>query len=224
MPGFGRLVDSGDFGDTYNYSPPTLDTVVDTPDSVKVEIGDQGPVRATVTITSVYDWPDRVDEATRSRTGSHQVTVTTTLEVRADEEVVRVRTHFVNPSRDHRVRVHLPLPRPDSALTGRMRLHRGRAGSGGRGTDGGISDAHLPVPALRVQWRPDRDPRGPPRVRADRHRGRPGRREHRPGHHVGPDRAALHGHAVPDGHDHPAHDRRAHDPSGGGTDDRAGGR
>lgn len=114
IPGFGRLVDSGDFGDTYNYSPPTVDTVVDTPDSVTVEIGDQGPVRATVTITSVYDWPDRVDEATRSRTGSHQVTVTTTLEVRADEELVRVRTQFVNPSRDHRVRVHLPLPRPDS--------------------------------------------------------------------------------------------------------------
>jgi mannosylglycerate hydrolase len=115
VPGFGRLVDSGDFGDTYNYSPPAVDRVVDVPDSVQVTVGERGPVRATATITSVFDWPDRVDEATRSRTGSHPVTVETTLEIRADEEVVRVRTHFVNPSRDHRVRVHLPLPRPDTS-------------------------------------------------------------------------------------------------------------
>jgi hypothetical protein len=38
--------------------------------------------------------------------------VVTTLELRADEPVVRVTTRFVNPSRDHRLRVHLPLPRP----------------------------------------------------------------------------------------------------------------
>ena len=30
--------------------------------------------------------------------------------MRADERLVRVRTSFVNPSRDHRLRVHLPLP------------------------------------------------------------------------------------------------------------------
>jgi len=40
------------------------------------------------------------------------VTVTTTVEVRADEPVVRVTTRFVNPARDHRLRIHLPLPEP----------------------------------------------------------------------------------------------------------------
>jgi hypothetical protein len=40
--------------------------------------------------------------------------VVTTLELRADEGVVRVDTRFVNPSRDHRLRVHLPLPEPAS--------------------------------------------------------------------------------------------------------------
>ncbi len=29
VPGYGRLVDGGDHGDTYNYSPPRVDTVVD---------------------------------------------------------------------------------------------------------------------------------------------------------------------------------------------------
>ena len=47
VPGYGRLVDGGDHGDTYNYSPPATDTLVDPPDSVTLAVGDRGPVRAT---------------------------------------------------------------------------------------------------------------------------------------------------------------------------------
>ena len=112
VPGYGTLVDGGDYGDTYNYSPPTVDSVVDTPDSVSVTVNERGPVRAVATITSTYTWPDRVDEASKSRIGDHRVPVATTLELRAEEGVVRVGTRFVNPSRDHRLRVHLPLLEP----------------------------------------------------------------------------------------------------------------
>jgi mannosylglycerate hydrolase len=112
VSGYGRLVDGGDHGDTYNYSPPTHDSIVDTPTSVTVSAGDSGPVRATVEIVADYQWPEFVDGATRTRAGSRTVTVATTLELRADEPVVRVRTRFTNPSRDHRLRVHLPLPTP----------------------------------------------------------------------------------------------------------------
>ncbi len=38
--------------------------------------------------------------------------VETDVELRADDPVVRVTTSFVNPSGDHRLRVHLPLPEP----------------------------------------------------------------------------------------------------------------
>jgi alpha-mannosidase len=38
--------------------------------------------------------------------------VETVLELRADEPLLRVSTAFVNPARDHRLRVHLPLPEP----------------------------------------------------------------------------------------------------------------
>jgi mannosylglycerate hydrolase len=114
QPGYGRLVESGDHGDTYNYSPPLVDSTVDAPNAVTVTVGDRGPVRGTVTITSVYSWPDRVDDASRARVGAHDVEVTTTLELRADEPTLRVHTEFVNPSRDHRVRVLLPLPEPSS--------------------------------------------------------------------------------------------------------------
>ena len=112
VAGYGRLVDSGDHGDTYNYSPPAEDSVVDRPDSVEVTVDERGPVRATLRVTSVFTWPDRVDETTGVRAGAHRVEVATSLELRADEPVVRVRTRFVNPSRDHRVRVMLPLPEP----------------------------------------------------------------------------------------------------------------
>ena len=117
VPGYGRLVDEGDYGDTYNYSPPANDTTVDVPDSVSVSIGDRGPVRGTVIVTSTYTWPERMDGDRLARVGSRTTEVTTTLELRADETVTRVRTAFENPSRDHRLRVHFPLPEP--AMTSR---------------------------------------------------------------------------------------------------------
>ncbi|HEX4244937.1 MAG TPA: hypothetical protein VHY77_05170, partial [Acidimicrobiales bacterium] len=112
LAGFGRLVDGGDHGDTYNYSPPATDTIVDTPDDVTVRIGERGPVRASALVTAHYTWPDRVDGHHGTRIGGHRLEVTTTIELHADEELVRVRTAFVNPSKDHRLRVHLPLPEP----------------------------------------------------------------------------------------------------------------
>jgi hypothetical protein len=111
-PGFGRLVDGGDLGDSYNYSPPGTDRVVDAPVSVDVSLSEQGPVRGRAEVAAVYPWPDHVDGSTQTRVGTHDVAVTTTIELRADDPQVRVWTRFVNPSRDHRVRVHLPLPHP----------------------------------------------------------------------------------------------------------------
>jgi mannosylglycerate hydrolase len=111
-PGYGRLVDGGDLGDSYNYSPPRQDSLVESPLAVLVRLDERGPVRARVRITSTYDWPDHVDGSSQARVGGHHVDVGTELEVRADDATVRVVTTFVNPSGDHRLRVHLPLPRP----------------------------------------------------------------------------------------------------------------
>jgi alpha-mannosidase len=111
-PGYGRLVDGGDLGDSYNYSPPRQDTFVDTPVAVAVRVTERGPVRASAVITSTYLWPDHVDGGSQARVGEHRVEVETVVELRADEPVVRVTTSFVNPAKDHRLRVHLPLPEP----------------------------------------------------------------------------------------------------------------
>ena len=111
-PGYGRLVDGGDLGDSYNYSPPRQDSFVDTPVAVAFRIDESGPVRARVRITSTYEWPDHVDGSSQARVGEHRVDVDTEVEVRADDATVRVVTSFVNPSGDHRLRVNLPLPEP----------------------------------------------------------------------------------------------------------------
>ncbi len=111
-PGYGRLVDGGDLGDSYNYSPPRQDSFVDTPLAVAFRIDERGPVRARVRITSTYEWPDHVDGSSQARVGEHRVEVDTQVEVRADDATVRVVTSFVNPSGDHRLRVNLPLPEP----------------------------------------------------------------------------------------------------------------
>ena len=108
--GYGRLVDGGDLGDSYNYSPPRGDTLVDTPRTVSARLVEPGPVRASVAISATYAWPDHVDGSSQAREGEHEVEVQTIVELRADEAVVRVTTSFVNPARDHRLRVHLPLP------------------------------------------------------------------------------------------------------------------
>jgi mannosylglycerate hydrolase len=110
--GYGRLVDGGDLGDSYNYSPPRQDSLIDTPVAVGVRVIESGPVRARAAIVATYEWPDHVDGSSQKRVGGHRVEVETQVELRADEAVVRVTTSFVNPSRDHRLRVHLPLPAP----------------------------------------------------------------------------------------------------------------
>ncbi len=80
VAGFGKLVDGGDHGDSYNYSPPAGDRIVDAPDTVTVSVTDRGPVRAVATVLSRYTWPDHVDGFTRARTGEVPVDVTTEIE------------------------------------------------------------------------------------------------------------------------------------------------
>jgi alpha-mannosidase len=112
--GLGRLVDGGDGGDTYNYSPPASDVVVDAPEQVRVETVERGPLRARARITATYSWPAFAlgDEHSCSARSEEResVTVVTTLELRAGERFLRVGHQIDNRCRDHRLRAHFPLP------------------------------------------------------------------------------------------------------------------
>jgi len=113
LSGVGRLVDGGDFGDTYNYGPPAEDRLIDRPSTVVVQPIETGPILGAVEIVARYDWPVglRADGAARAE-ATAPVEVTTRLELRTGEPFVRVALSFTNPARDHRVRFHVPLPAP----------------------------------------------------------------------------------------------------------------
>jgi mannosylglycerate hydrolase len=114
--GLGRLVDGGDGGDTYNYSPPTDDIEVSEPDTVSIAVLESGPVRARIAIDTSYGWPQRAEGNERACTARSEdrvrVALRTTLELRPGERFLRVRTEFDNQCDDHRLRAHFPLPAP----------------------------------------------------------------------------------------------------------------
>ncbi|MEX2293307.1 MAG: hypothetical protein WD691_05920 [Acidimicrobiales bacterium] len=109
--GLGALVDGGDVGDTYNWCPPDNEMLIGHPASVTTEVREAGPLRARVAIVRRYDLPTHV--AGPDRAGHASVEVTSVLELRAEEDTVRVEVAFDNHGlRDHRLRVHFPLPQP----------------------------------------------------------------------------------------------------------------
>jgi alpha-mannosidase len=116
VAGLNRYVDGGDGGDTYTWCPPAVDTVVERPESVTVDIAEAGPLRGRVMISATYRWPacaegdERRCSARSER--STATTITTTVSVVAGDPVVAVEVSFDNRCRDHRLRVHFPLPEP----------------------------------------------------------------------------------------------------------------
>jgi hypothetical protein len=108
LAGFDRLIDGGDEGDTYNYSPPAVDTVIDRPERVEVEVVEAGPVRGVIRMRRLYLWPLKVTQG--KRIGVEPVEVTTDVELRAGERAVRLESTVDNRCRDHRLRAVFPLP------------------------------------------------------------------------------------------------------------------
>ena len=134
LRGLDHLVDDGDHGDTYNYSPPDHDVVVDRPVHVEVHADESGPLRGRLRVLRTYDWPEHIDDTTQSREGSKPVEVETILEVRAGERLVRITTSFDNPCDDHRLRTWFPLRTPattSSAECAFATVTRGLVAEGG---------------------------------------------------------------------------------------------
>jgi mannosylglycerate hydrolase len=137
LSGVGRLVDGGDRGDSYNYAPPAQDVLVAEPSEVSVELLDGGPLRGRLRVTRVYEWPAALLDDRDVRSDRTVPTpVETLVEVRAGEPFVRISTSFLNQSADHRLRFHVPLPKPVpvSASAGQFAVtERGLTSEGGWG-------------------------------------------------------------------------------------------
>lgn len=94
LAGQNRLVEEGDEGDTYNFSPGGSPAVAD-PVGVAVETVEVGPLRAVARVRRDYGWAEVVSD----------------IELRAGERAVRVLTRFDNRRGDHRLRAHFPVAR-----------------------------------------------------------------------------------------------------------------
>ncbi len=130
--GLDRLVDDGDAGDTYNWSPPADDVVVDRPATVDIEVLETGPLRAALRVRRGYVWPEHIRDDRRQ--GTRAVEVVTLLELRAGEPLVRITTTLDNTCRDHRLRTLFPLPGPASTSTAECAfavVERGTRAEGG---------------------------------------------------------------------------------------------
>jgi len=110
ITGLGALVDDGDAGDTYNWCPPANNTVVDTPQQVEVRVVERGPLRATVEVVRTYQWPTSADALTRH--GTTEVDILTKISVNAGDPLVHLEVSLDNRSRDHRLRLWLPVAEP----------------------------------------------------------------------------------------------------------------
>ncbi|MFC6879240.1 alpha-mannosidase [Actinomadura yumaensis] len=116
IEGIGRVVDGGDLGDSYNYAPPRTDRLIDTPLDVRIDAVRPGPLTAAFDILRTYRWPASGDAAADARThATEDVKVVTRVELRAGEPFLRMRVTFDNRCDDHRVRLHMPLPRMASS-------------------------------------------------------------------------------------------------------------
>jgi len=119
--GLCSLVDGGDAGDTYNWSPPPVDLFVDRPVSVAaapVESSSSDLPRRSVVIERRYYLPAGLADGDTARSEDRVVfDVETTLTVTAGERRVDVELAFDNTARDHRLRAHFPLPEQATGST-----------------------------------------------------------------------------------------------------------
>ena len=201
LAGLDRLVDGGDEGDTYNYSPPEVDTMVEQPDLVTVELIETGPVRAGLRIRRRFSWPAGVRNG--HRVGRRPVEVVTELELHAGEEFVRVETRLDNPCPRPPAPGLVPAAAPNRPHHCRVRFRDRVARCPGGGSQR-TRPGHVPGPPIRHGRRPDPHPRGSPGVRARRRRPGPG-----------PDPAPFYRRAVAPGANRPAQLRRASRPAPG---------
>ena len=147
--GVGRLVDEGDFGDTYNWAPTAHERPIVAPLDTQVIIRERGPVRGMMEVRSTYRLPLAAapDGASRSLE-TVDVPITTELELRAGEPFLRLRVMLDNPCRDHRLRFVAALPRPagHSNAEGQFAVvERGLTMEGGHGE---VGQAAFPADAF----------------------------------------------------------------------------
>lgn len=109
--GLHRLVDEGDAGDEYNFSPvaePAPDQLLR---NLTSQVLDADPLRPRLEVRFEYVVPIRLTADRQRRTDEEvALPVRISLSMEADEPRVDIELTIINRAEDHRLRVHFPLP------------------------------------------------------------------------------------------------------------------
>ena len=108
--GLNRFVDSGDCGDTYNFSPPLKDSVHSLPVLRGVKII-HGAAQQKMVISLAMNVPVSLSADRKSRSDKMiPLPITTTVMLSCSVPRVDVHTQVENHAKDHRLRVEFPFP------------------------------------------------------------------------------------------------------------------
>jgi alpha-mannosidase len=111
IPNFLRFENTGDAGDSYDYSPLAGDEPIFLEKAELISV-EKGPFTEKMVIRHVGKAPANLSER-KDKVISSELMVTTTFELRKDEEFVRVHHQIDNEMEDHRLRVLLKTPIAD---------------------------------------------------------------------------------------------------------------
>ena len=108
--GLNRFIDGGDCGDEYNFSPPLNDTHISTGHLRRLEVK-HGAVQQSIEIELSLAVPRELAPDRKARSPEMvDLPVTTRISLAAGVPRVDIHTEVDNRARDHRLRVHFPVP------------------------------------------------------------------------------------------------------------------
>jgi mannosylglycerate hydrolase len=102
MGGFLELVDGGDDGDNYDFSPPRNDWLISTRGQMPRVRVRKGPLQTTMTLDYKMQIPAHLEERGSGKS-SIRMPVCVTLTLRCDQRYLDVRIELENTARDHRL-------------------------------------------------------------------------------------------------------------------------
>ena len=142
-----RLVDEGDAGDEYNFSPPASNPQpVDPVRNLQTTVKEAGPLRARLEARYDYAVYSGLSHDRRARSDLETtLPIRFTLSLDADRPRLDVELEVINHAQDHRLRALFPLPFQASHSAADTPFHVTRRAVTGARRDPGAPEVELPT-------------------------------------------------------------------------------
>jgi len=109
--GLNQLIDEGDGGDEYNFSPPAADAPRSGPNLIASPgVRERGPLRASLHSRFAYRIPLGLGTDRRPLADTVTLPIELTVTLEYDSPRLDIQLRVGNAARDHRLRAHFPVP------------------------------------------------------------------------------------------------------------------